>query len=290
MTKKHRMKMYATSVLWLFYILFFPSQALSADYGENVSAGGYISTNGIEMYYEVYGEGDPLVIIHGSGQSIKDMSHQIDGFKDRYQVIVADSRAHGKSAMAETQMTYRQMATDWAGLISALTEKPVRIIGWSDGGNISLELARAYPSLINRLAVMGANLAPGEMAVYPWAAEWVLRESANIETQIAAGDSSQNWQALRQQFYLLRELPDMTLEELSTIQAPVLVMAGDRDIIREEHSLLIYQTLPNAHLAIFPGETHFTPSTDPELFNRTVARFMSQPYARPDSKTVILGH
>ena len=93
----------------------------------------------------------------------------------------------------------------------------------------------------------------------------------------------------KQQFYLLRELPDMTLEELSTIQAPVLVMAGDRDIIREEPTLLMYQTLPNTHLAIFPGETHFTPATDPELFNRTVDRFMGQPFTRPDSKTFIFG-
>ena len=164
-----------------------------------------------------------------------------------------------------------------------------RVIGWSDGGNIALELARAYPDLIERIAVMGANLAPNESAVYPWAVNWVQEESANIDRQLAAGDTSQNWAALKQQFYLLRELPDMTLEELASIEAPVLVMAGDRDIIREEHTLLIYQTLPNAHLAIFPGETHFTPSTDPELFNRTVDRFMGQPFARPDSKTFIFG-
>ena len=277
-----------TVILWVF-LGFFAPMAAAQDYGSNESRGGFVKVNDISMYYEVYGEGPPLVLIHGSGQSIIDMAAQIDGFRDRYQIIVADSRAHGKSGMTEQQMTYRQMASDWASLIAALTTEPVRVIGWSDGGNIALELARAHSELIDRVAVMGANLAPDESAVYPWAVNWVLEESANIEKQLADGDTSQNWAALKQQFYLLRELPDMTLEELSTIQAPVLVMAGDRDIIREEHTLLMYQTLPNAHLAIFPGETHFTPATDPELFNRTVDRFMGQPYARPDSKTFIFG-
>jgi pimeloyl-ACP methyl ester carboxylesterase len=276
---------------FLFVALLGPlAQSASADgYGSNAAAGGFVEVNDIAMYYEVYGEGPPLVLIHGSGQSIADMAAQIDGFRDQYQVIVGDSRAHGKSGMSEQQMTYRQMASDWAGLISELAGEPVRVIGWSDGGNIALELARAYPNLIERVAVMGANLAPNESAVYPWAVNWVQEESANIDRQLEAGDTSQNWAALKQQFYLLRELPDMTLEELASIEAPVLVMAGDRDIIREEHTLLIYQTLPNAHLAIFPGETHFTPSTDPELFNRTVDRFMGQPFSRPDSKTFILG-
>lgn len=88
--------------------------------------------------------------------------------------------------------------------------------------------------------------------------------------------------------YLLRELPNISQDEMRRIEAPVLVMAGDRDIIREEHTVFMYQTLPRAHLAIFPGQTHFTPTTDPELFNTTVARFMERPYTRPESKTFVL--
>jgi pimeloyl-ACP methyl ester carboxylesterase len=81
----------------------------------------------------------------------------------------------------------------------------------------------------------------------------------------------------------------MSLAELASIEAPVLVMAGDKDIIREEHTVLIYQTLTKAHLAIFPGETHFTPATDPDLFNATVERFMEGTYHRPESKAFIFG-
>jgi len=259
------------------------------DYGNNADAGQYVSANGIQMYVEQYGTGDPLVLIHGSGQSIVDMAAQISFFAQRYRVIVADSRAHGKSGMTEQQMTYRQMAADWVALIDHLGLNPVKLIGWSDGGNIGLEIARAYPEKVDRLAVMGANLAPSRDAVQDWAVQWVKDVSAEIDAKLASGDVSQETRAMQQQFYLLRELPDMSKAELASIETPVLVMAGDRDIIRDEHTVMMYQTLPNAHLAIFPGQTHFTPATDPALFNSTVDRFFANPYSRPDSKTFVLG-
>jgi pimeloyl-ACP methyl ester carboxylesterase len=263
--------------------------ASASDYGRNTETGGFFAVNGIEMYYEIYGTGEPVVLIHGSGQSIADMSAQISHFSKNYQVIVADSRAHGRSGITEEQMTYKTMASDWVGLINHLQLPPVRLIGWSDGGNISLEIARAYPDNVDRLAVMGANLSPDKSAVHSWAVDWVMDFSKEIDRQLAAGNTDQNWAALKQHFYLLRELPDMSLAELASIEAPVLVMAGDKDIIREEHTVLMYQTLPKAHLAIFPGETHFTPATDPILFNTTVQRFMEQPYSRPESKDFIFG-
>ena len=240
------------------------------------------------MYYEVYGQGEPLVLIHGSGQSIESMKHQIEYFADRYRVVVADSRAHGKSGMGAEQMTYRQMASDWAGLIEHLELGRVRLVGWSDGGNIGLLMGLLYPQMIDRVAVMGANMRPDTTAVYDWAVDWVARESQRVDDRLASGDTTRNWEAARQQMYLLRELPNISEDELRRIEAPVLVMAGDRDIIREEHTVFIYQTLPRAHLAIFPGQTHFTPTTDPELFNTTVARFMERPYTRPESKTFVL--
>ncbi len=276
------------AALLLIFLAASPTQADTA-HGNNPDAGQTVSVNGIQMYFEQYGQGEPVVLIHGSGQSIVDMAAQISFFSQHYHVIVGDSRAHGKSGMSDEQMTYRQMASDWAALIAHLNLKPVKLIGWSDGGNISLELARAHPEKVERLAVMGANLSPSPDAVQDWAVQWVKDVSAEIDAKIASGDTSRETRAMQQQFYLLRELPDMSIAELASIQAPVLVMAGDRDIIRDEHTVMMYQTLPNAHLAIFPGQTHFAPATDPALFNTTVERFFANPYTRPDSKTFVLG-
>ena len=126
-------------------------QAFSHPYGENPAAGGYAEVNGIRMYYEVYGEGEPMVLIHGSGQSIAAMKHQIEHFAQTYRVVAADSRAHGKSGMGEQQMTYRQMAADWAGLVKHLGLGKVRLVGWSDGGNIGLHMAASHPETIDLL-------------------------------------------------------------------------------------------------------------------------------------------
>jgi pimeloyl-ACP methyl ester carboxylesterase len=258
-------------------------------YGNNPHRGGYAEINGIRMYYEVYGQGEPMALIHGSGQDISAMRHQIDYFADKYRVVVADSRAHGKSGLGEGELTYVQMAEDWADLFRHLGLGPVNVVGWSDGGNIGLRMAVDHPEVIGKLAIMGANLQPDESAVQPWAVAWVKDATAEVDAMLAAGDTSQDWTVQAEHLRLLREQPNMTLAELTTIQVPVLVMAGDRDVIRDEHTVLMYQHLPRAHLAIFPGETHYTPETSPELFNATVDRFMSNPYTRPDTRDIMLG-
>ena len=265
------------------------SETSDKGYGNNPDRGGYADINGIRMYYEIYGEGEPMALIHGSGQDISAMRHQIDYFAKKYRVVVADSRAHGKSGLGEGELTYVQMADDWADLFRYLKLAPVRVVGWSDGGNIGLRMAVDHPEIIGKLAIMGANLQPDESAVQPWAIAWVQESSKEVDAMLAAGDTSQDWKVQAEHLRLLREQPNMTLAELATIKAPVLVMAGDRDVIRDEHTVLIYQHIPRAHLAIFPGETHFTPETSPALFNATVDNFMSNPYTRPDTRDIMLG-
>jgi pimeloyl-ACP methyl ester carboxylesterase len=258
-------------------------------YGNSPDRGGYADINGIKMYYEVYGEGEPMALIHGSGQDIAAMRHQIDYFAGSYKVVVADSRAHGKSDLGEGELTYIQMADDWADLFGYLKLGPVKVVGWSDGGNIGLRMAVDHPEVISKLATMGANLQPDESAVQPWAVAWVEEASAEVDAMLTAGDTSQNWKVQAEHLRLLREQPDMSLKELASIKVPVLVMAGDSDVIRDEHTVLMYQNIEQSHLAIFPGETHFTPETDPALFNRTVDKFMSNPYTRPSTKDIMLG-
>ncbi|MFT6955998.1 MAG: pimeloyl-ACP methyl ester carboxylesterase [Halieaceae bacterium] len=258
-------------------------------YGNNLDAGDYFETNGIKMYYEVYGAGEPMVLIHGSGQDIAAMHNQIEHFAKSYKVLVADSRAHGKSGLGEGDLTYLQMADDWAALIQHLRMGPANIVGWSDGGNIGLRMAVDHPKVVAKLATMGANLQPDESAVEPWAVAFVIEASAQVDAMIADSDTSQNWKVQAEHLRLLREQPDMSLAELASIEIPVLIMAGDKDVIRAEHSVLMFQHLPKAHLAIFPGDTHFTPELTPTLFNSTVDKFMLEPYARPDTKDIMLG-
>lgn len=253
-------------------------------FGQSTQHGSYAEVNGIRIYYEVYGEGEPLVLIHGSGQSIEAMKFQIRHFARNYRVLVADSRAHGRSETGEGRLTYEQMADDWAALINHLDIRSANILGWSDGGNIGLLLAIRHPEKVAKLVTMGANLRPDSSAVYPWARAWVAKESKNIDEMLAREDTSQDWSRLKQQFGLLREQPTIPIEAIQGIAVPVLVMAGDRDIIRMEHTVQIFQNLPNAQLAILPGETHYAPHNHPDSFNAITARFFREPFSKPDTR------
>ena len=268
--------------------------ALAADnqpetipYGSNPQASHHADVNGIKMYYETYGSGDPLLVIHGNGQSIASMNFQIAYFARNYQVIVADNRGHGKSGLGTDQLTYIQMSEDYNALLDQLGFAGVNIIGWSDGGILSLLLAIHHPDKVNKMAIMGANLHPGETAIYPWTFELLQPLSDTVDEMISNNDTSDNWALIRQHLDLLMTQPDISVESLHGIKAPVLVMAGDKDIIRTEHSLEIFENLPQAHLAILPGQTHWAPATDPDGFNALVEKFFETPFARPQSREIL---
>ncbi|RMH60251.1 MAG: alpha/beta hydrolase [Calditrichaeota bacterium] len=258
-------------------------QASPIPYGQNPAVGRMAPVNGFNMYYEVYGSGAPLFLIHGNGGNISSMKNQIDYFKQHYRVIVADSRGHGRSELRTDSLTYRQMADDWAALADYLHLDSLYVIGWSDGGIIGLLLAIEHPSKVKKMVTMGANLQPDTSAVYDWAVNWVARTRKIVEQKIDSGDTSQNWPLLRQHLQLLGDQPHIALSEIESIRVPVLIVAGDKDIIREEHSVRIFQHLRKGHLAILPGATHYAPATKTALFNATAERFFSEPFKRPDS-------
>jgi pimeloyl-ACP methyl ester carboxylesterase len=258
---------------------------LGVPYGNNKKAGAFEELNGIKLYVETYGAGQPMLQIHGNGESIASMGYQIKFFADRYRVIVADSRGHGKSDLGSGRLTYEQMAEDMNALLEKRGVKSVYVLGWSDGGIIGLLLAIHHPDKVGRLAIMGANLNPA--GAYDWALDLVAAKNKQIDEAIAKGDTSQPWALLKQYFDLLGKQPNIPVDELKAVTMPTLVMAGDRDVIRDQHTLEIFHGLPNANLAIFPGATHMIPWQNPDLFNRTVETFFAKPFARPDTKDIL---
>jgi pimeloyl-ACP methyl ester carboxylesterase len=250
-------------------------------YGANPK-GRFAEVNNIKLYYETYGNGQPILMIHGNGGNITAMSDQIKFFSPKHKVIVADSRGHGKSEIGAGRLTYEQMSEDLNLLLEQLKLKSVYILGWSDGGIIGLLLAINHPDKVAKLAIMGANLNPS--AAYDWALQWGEKEYKRVNEMIDKGDKSQPWAILKQQLDLLSNQPNIPVSDLKKISAPTLVMAGDKDVIRTEHTVQIFENLPNAHLCIFPGSTHIIPQQNASLFNRTVATFFKNSYSRPDTK------
>ncbi len=261
-----------------------PNLKFPEPYGSNKVIGKYVQVNGIKMYYEEYGQGKPLLLIHGNGGSIYDMGNQIQYFSKYYRCIIADSRAHGKSDIGTGRLTYEDMANDWAALMDQLKIDSAYVLGWSDGGILGLLLAIHYPKKVSKLAAMGANLRPDSSAVYSWVFPFLENMGRVTDSMIGIKDKSRNWEVQKKRLDLLSNQPHISLQELHTVSCPVLVMGGDKDVIREEHTTQIYQNIPKSHLCIFPGETHMIPITDPDLFNGTVYKFLKKPFKRPDTK------
>jgi pimeloyl-ACP methyl ester carboxylesterase len=257
---------------------------LAIPYGDNRAAGTITEVNGIKLYFETYGTGQPLLMIHANGGDINSMGYQIEAFSPHYRVIAADSRGHGKSEIGPGRLTYVQQTEDINVLLDQLQIKAACVLGWSDGGVIGLLLAIHHPDKVAKLAVMGANLNP--QAVYPWALSLGEKWIKEADDAIAKGDKSRPWAVVRQQLDLLDKQPDISPADLHKISIPVLVMAADRDVIRLDHTQQIFDNIAQAHLCIFPGATHMIPWQDHELFNRTVAKFFTEPFARPDTKDI----
>ncbi|MFT3796356.1 alpha/beta fold hydrolase [Flavobacterium sp.] len=261
------MKKMLLSLLLLFTIGA-QAQTPKIKYGDNPEAGHYATVNGIKMYYETYGEGKPLLLLHGNGGSIKGHTGRIEHFKSKYKVIAVDSRAHGKTQDPGDTLTYEKMTADINALLDYLKIDSCYVWGQSDGGIIGLELAIDYPKKVKRLAVFGANVQPDSTAVFPELLRWVDKTLAT-----AKNDNE------RRLLLLLKNHPHIEYAALAKIKVPVLVMSGDRDAIKLEHSIKIFQNIPKANLFIMPGATHFGSYEKTDLFFKVLDDFFTAPFS-----------
>jgi len=264
------------------------AQTKDVDYGNNPAAGKYVKLRGFNMYYETYGQGEPLLIIHGNGGSINNFKYQIPYFAKSYRVILADSRAQGKSVDHTDSLSYEMMTDDLNALLDTLHLKSCYVIGWSDGGINGLLMAIRHPDKVKKLAVTGANLWPDSTAVNPYMSKLVfdaynhgVDSIKKVANPTAAG---------KNELKLLRLLgfePHITTAQLHTINCPALIIGGDQDVIRPEHTMLIAQNIKQSFLWILPNSGHSTPIYFKDEFNATVARFFADPYRKREGFDVL---
>ncbi len=261
------------------FILFASAQSSLIDttkIGNNEKAGHYVKIRGFNMYYETYGTGEPLLMIHGNGGSISNFMYQVPYFAKSYKVIVADSRAQGKSVDKGDSLSYEMMADDFNALLDTLHLDSCYVIGWSDGGINGLLLAMRHPDKVKKLAVTGANLWPDTTAVDPSAHDWALKYNESFE-KLKQTPEIRNKSKVA---HLLSYQPHITTEQLEKIQCPVLVIAGDHDVILPKHTLLIAASIPRSYLWILPDAGHSTPIYYKDQFNEVVNNFFINPYRK----------
>ncbi|GAB3830826.1 alpha/beta fold hydrolase [Hymenobacter jeollabukensis] len=242
-------------------------------YGRNARAGHYATVNGVKLYYETYGQGEPLLLLHGNGESIQSFANQIGALAEHYRVIAVDTRGHGRSGNEKRAYTYDLFADDMRALLDTLGIGAAHVVGWSDGGNTGLSLATRYPTRVLSLVTMGANLYCDKTAVEAK----TLREVRLIHAAgLVLGPFKPNFRRARRLSTLLLKYPQMQPAQLGAVQVPTLVLAGENDVILEPHSRLIASNIKGSQLHIFPGLTHYAPQEDRTRFNEVVLGFLQQ--------------
>ncbi len=235
-----------------------------ANYGANKQNGKYFETNGVKLYYEVYGTGAPLLLLHGNGQSISAFEKQISFFKTKYKVIIPDCRGRGKSTDNDTELTYDIQALDMSNFLDYLKIDSANIIGWSDGGIIGLLMAKDYPQKVKNLIASGANIQQDTFAYFP-------KDYEDFKTKLA--DTAFKGIG-RKLINLMYKYPSVPFKDLSKIKCPTLIVAGDNDEIRVGHTVKIFESIKNAQLFIVPKTSHYVLSENFQVFNEAALKFL----------------
>jgi len=253
----------------------------SVVYGSNAKAGNYREVKGIKIYYEIYGEGKPLLLLHGNDGSIYSMRMQIPYFAKHYQVIAIDSRSQGKTIDNRDSLSYDQIAADINGLLDQLKIDSTYIIGQSDGAIAGLIMAIRYPAKVKMLVAMAPNTRPDSAVLYPSVEKESITKLAKYEDSLKAGhkQATNGLKLLR----LMQDHPHISDTELATINAPVMVMCGDRDVIQLSHIIEIFRSIPKSNLCVLPGSTHTALRQNTDVFNENIHRFFSRPFIMPNS-------
>jgi pimeloyl-ACP methyl ester carboxylesterase len=190
----------------------------------------------------------------------------------KYQVIAVDSRAQGRSGDTDAELTYELMASDVAALLDQLGIDSTFIWGQSDGAILGLIIAKNYPKKVKKLVAFAANIVPDTTALEPPIYRWIERQVKDAKTEKERRLTRLMWQH-----------PNIPFSELEKIQAEVLVVSGDRDMVRLEHTLQIYKHLPKAQLCVIPGATHGASWEKKDLFLQLADAFFEQKFAMPSS-------
>jgi len=233
----------------------------------NNENGKFAKINDVDLYYEVYGEGEPLILIHGNGQSISSFINQVDVLSKYYRVVLVDSRGRGNSTYNEdVELTYNLQADDIKLFLDYLKIDQAHIVGWSDGAIIGLIVGMKYPEKIEKLVSMAANIFP------EGAKDDILNE---VKEAIPYLEKQGTNNITLDLYKLLANYPQYKFEDLKAIKAKTLIVAGDHDVIKNSHTVNIFENIKDAQLAILPNETHYLPAENPDLFNRIVLEFLS---------------
>jgi pimeloyl-ACP methyl ester carboxylesterase len=244
---------------------------------------GHAPVNGIKVWYAVFGHGAPVILLHGGLANSNYWGHQVRALAQERQVIVMDSRGHGRSTRDGRAFSYHQMAADVLAIMAYLKLDCAPIVGWSDGAVVGLEIAAHHPERVSRLFAFaphthltGAPSRPASAILDIFLAR-AAREYAMLSTTPYA------FQTVARETARLRKVePHFTVEELARITTPTWIVDGTHDnVIDREHAIQLAGRMPYATLVVQPDVGYFSFLENPPQFNKELWRFLAEPRAHP---------
>jgi pimeloyl-ACP methyl ester carboxylesterase len=238
---------------------------------------GMAPVKDIQMYYAVYGEGEPVLLVHGGLGNADVWGFQIPALAAAHRVIVADSRGHGRSTRSEKPFGYALMADDYLALLDYLKIDQTALVGWSDGGIIGLDIAIRHPERLSKLFAFAANYTPdGVKETVETDATFSAYIERASEAYAKLSPTPGEFDAFVEQISKMWATePNYTEEQLKAISVPTVVFDGDHDeAIKPEHTAEIAALIPGAKLEIMKDASHFAMWQQPDAFNATVLEFL----------------
>lgn len=252
--------------------------------------GAYLQVNDLNIYYEVHGLGEPLILLHGGGLTCKMWQPHVPAFTKHFHVIALDSRGHGNTDNPAGTLTYRAMAGDVAAFIQTMGLNRPYVCGWSDGSQIALEIGMRYPNLAKALVISSACYRFSENYIR-WMKSFGIEGPGMVNTEsierhtpdlialwreLHTPRNPNHWKSLLTQLSVLWLTPlGYTPADFGKISVPTLILSGDRDVlVPVEEAVEMLRLIPKAELAIISNALHSFPKTRVELFTNLVLDFL----------------
>ena len=260
---------------------------------------GYVHVNGLDMYYEIHGKGQPLVLLHGAFSGIgTSFGRILPGLAKTRKVIAFELQGHGRTADIDRPLTVEGMADDVAAALPELGIEQADVLGYSTGGAVALHFATRRPEMLRKLVLMSigytlGGIHPGLMEGMGQMKPEMMYGSPFHEEYMRIAPRPEDFARLfEKKTKMDRQLKDFSEEEIRRIQAPVLLMIGDSDLIRPEHAVEMFRLLgggvfgdtpaglPNSQLAILPGTSHVSIADRADWLVSMINSFLNAPVRR----------
>jgi pimeloyl-ACP methyl ester carboxylesterase len=260
---------------------------------------GYASVNGLEMYYEIYGAGQPLIVLHGGYGSIPSTGEIVPRLAETRRVIAVELQGHGRTADVDRPLSYEQMADDVAALMGEIGVEQADAFGVSMGGAVAMQLAIRHPEVVRKLVVASSafnsdGFQPGMLDMIGMITPEMFAGSPVETDYLRLAPNPENFPVLVKKVGQLTVAPlDWSSEDIQSIKSPTLLIFGDADVVQLEHTVRMFRLLgggvngdlmglPNAQLAVLPATTHTRMVLQVEYLHMMITAFLDAPM--PEAK------